>query len=289
MKASPVPFTVAGPASALAGEADGEGHPIVLVHGLTATRRYVVHGSRVLPRRGFRAIAYDARGHGSSEPAPAGDGYGYEALAADLGAVIAERAGDRRCVLAGHSMGAHTLTAQALAAPDRIAALVAIGPVFSGIPASDESLAYWDSLADGLARGGAEGFVAAYDHDLDPEWRETLLRITRDRLSLHEHPEAVAQALRDVPRSRPFGDLAELEFLDLPALVVASHDEADPGHPYAVAEAWAERLPRATLVSEQAGDVAARLAGRQAVARDRRLLRAPRGGRQAQRLDEPLI
>ena len=25
----------------------------------------------------------------------------------------------------------------------------------------------------------------------------------------------------------------------MPALVVASHDEADPGHPYAVAEAWA--------------------------------------------------
>ncbi len=253
MRTSPVPFTVAGPASGLAGEADGDGHPLVLLHGLTATRRYVVHGSRVLPRRGFRAIAYDARGHGSSEPAPAGAGYGYEELAADLGAVIAEQAGDRRCVLAGHSMGAHTLTAQALSAPDRVAALVAIGPVFRGTPASGESLAYWDSLADGLARGGVEGFVAAYDHDLDPEWRETLLRITRDRLSLHEHPEAVAQALRDVPRSSPFGDLAELEFLDLPALVVASHDEADPGHPYAVAEAWAERLPRATLVSEQPG------------------------------------
>ena len=34
------------------------------------------------------------------------------------------------------------------------------------------------------------------------------------------------------------------EPLDVPALVVASHDEADPGHPYAVAEAWAEALPR---------------------------------------------
>ena len=39
----------------------------------------------------------------------------------------------------------------------------------------------------------------------------------------------------------------------LPALVVASHDEADPGHPYAVAEAWAARLPRATLLSEEPG------------------------------------
>ena len=71
-----------------------------------------------------------------------------------------------------------------------------------------------------------------------------LLRITRERLERHRHPEAVAEALREVPRSRPFDDLGELEFLDVPALVVASDDEADPGHPYATAEAWAERLPR---------------------------------------------
>ena len=104
------------------------------------------------------------------------------------------------------------------------------------------------------AAASLDGFIAAYDRDLDPEWRDTLLRIARDRLSLHRHPEAVAQALREVPRSRPFGDLAELEFLDLPALVVASHDDADPGHPYAVAEEWAERIPNARLVSEAEGE-----------------------------------
>ena len=40
----------------------------------------------------------------------------------------------------------------------------------------------------------------------------------------------------------------------MPALVVASHDDADPGHPYAVAEEWAERLPQATLISEEPGE-----------------------------------
>jgi len=161
--------------------------------------------------------------------------------------------GGRRCVLVGHSMGAHTLTARALDAADRVAALVPIGPTFLGAAVNEEALSYWDRLADGLERGGVEGFIAAYDHDLDPRWRETLLRITRDRLAVHRHPEAVAQALREVPRSSPFEDLAELEFLDLPALVVASHDQADPGHPYAVAEAWAERMPRASLISEEPG------------------------------------
>jgi pimeloyl-ACP methyl ester carboxylesterase len=246
-------FSVQGPAGELRGDGEGEGPPIVLLHGLTATRRYVVHGSRTLPRRGYRTLAYDARGHGESDPAAQGSGYGYGELSADLAAVLDQQAQGRRCVLAGHSMGAHTLTALALADPDRVAALVIIGPVFLGNPVAEESMAYWDVLADGLASGGVDGFVAAYDEDLDPEWRDTLLRIARDRLGRHRHPEAVAQALREVPRSRPFEGLAELEFLELPALVVGSHDDADPGHPHAVAEAWAERLPQATLVSEQPG------------------------------------
>ena len=54
----------------LAGEEAGEGIPVVLLHGLTATRRYVVMGSRSLERSGHRVIAYDARGHGRSAPAP---------------------------------------------------------------------------------------------------------------------------------------------------------------------------------------------------------------------------
>jgi 3-oxoadipate enol-lactonase len=246
----PAPVSVSGPAGGLRGEEDGDGPAVVLLHGLTATRRYVLHGSRALPRRGYRTIAYDARGHGESDPAPS---YDYLDLSADLAAVVDERAEGRRVVLAGHSMGAHTLTARALADPDRVAALVIIGPVFLGNPVSEESMGYWYALADGLESGGVEGFIAAYDRDLDPEWRDTMLRITRDRLGRHTHPEAVAQALREVPRSRPFEDLAELEFLDVPALVVASHDEADPGHPRAVAEAWADRLPQATLIGEEPG------------------------------------
>ena len=59
--------------------------------------------------------------------------------------------------------------------------------------------------------------------------------------------------MRQVPRDVPFDGLSELEFLDLPALVVASHDEADPGHPHSVAEAYAARLPRARMISEEPG------------------------------------
>jgi 3-oxoadipate enol-lactonase len=251
----PRPLDVSSDGARLCGEEVGEGDPVVLLHGITATRRYVLHGSLALARRGYRQISYDARGHGESSPAPTGSGYGYEALSADLSAVVADRAPEARPVLVGHSMGCHTATAYALEHAGEVAALVLEGPVTLGLPASEETLAYWDSLADGLEEGGLEGFMEAYEAglDTDPAWTETAMRITRERMQLHRHPEALARALREVPRSLPFEGLAELEALDVPALVVASYDEADPGHPYAIAEAWAERLPRARLVSEEPG------------------------------------
>lgn len=252
--AGAAPFTV-GARPALRGERTGEGPPVVLLHGITATRRYVVHGSRRLERAGHRVIAYDARGHGESDPAPRTGDYGYPQLAADLGAVIAAQAGEGPVLLAGHSMGAHTALAYALANPGRVAGLVLIGPAYAGEVTAD-ALAYWDGLAAALEEGGIDGFLAYLDRHLgtDPAWRDSVLRFTRERMLRHRHLEAVVEALRAVPRSQPFGSLAELERLELPALVVASHDGADPGHPYEVARAYAEALPAARLISEAAGE-----------------------------------
>ncbi len=251
----PSRFEVGSAGVELSGEEVGEGAPVVLLHGLTATRRYVLHGSVALARRGYRLVSYDARGHGESSPAPEAGGYGYESLSGDLRAVVGERSGEARPVLAGHSMGCHTAVAHALVHADEVAALVLAGPVTLGIPTSDESLTYWDRLADGLEQGGVDGFMEAYEASLeaDPDWEETALRITRERMKLHRHPEGVVRALREVPRSLPFEGLDELETLDIPSLVVASYDEADPGHPYAIAEAWAERLPAGRLISEEPG------------------------------------
>jgi pimeloyl-ACP methyl ester carboxylesterase len=251
----PRELTVEADGVQLSGEAMGEGPPVVLAHGLTATRRYVLHGSKALARSGYRQFSYDARGHGASSPAPDAAAYGYQDLAADMGSVIGE-AGGGPVVLCGHSMGCHTAAAFALADPDRVAGLVLAAPVTLGLPPPEETLAYWDRLADGLAEGGVEGFMTAYEADLDvdAEWRERVLAITRERLSLHQHPGAVADALRAVSRSVPFEGLAELETLRVPALVVASHDEADPAHPYAIAEAWSEAIPGARLVSEEPGE-----------------------------------
>jgi pimeloyl-ACP methyl ester carboxylesterase len=224
----------------------------VLLHGLTATRRYVVMGSRTLERAGHRVIAYDARGHGRSTPAPDGR-YDYEHLAEDLERVL-DAADAPRALLAGASMGAHTAIRLALAHPERVAALAIITPAFEPErPAEREELARWDALAAGLREGGVEGFIAAYDLDAVPAaWRETVETVLRQRLGAHEHPGAVADALEAVPRSRPFEGIEQLGAIDVPTVVVGSRDEADPGHPLAVAERYAAAIPGARLVVEPA-------------------------------------
>jgi pimeloyl-ACP methyl ester carboxylesterase len=199
-------------------------------------------------------VAYDARGHGSSSPAPKPGAYTYDDLGRDLGSVL-DGMGLDRAVLAGASMGAHTALWLALRAPERVAGLVVITPGYDPATQDDpRRLARWDALADGLERGGVEGFLAAYGRPHVPErWQETVVTVIRQRMALHQHPEAVAQALRVVPRSRPFGGLEELRAIRVPVAVVASGDDADPGHPHALGEAYAASIPRARLITDEPG------------------------------------
>jgi len=249
--APPSPLAVARAGATLAGEVAGEGAPVLLLHGLTATRRYVVHGSRALERGGRRVLAYDSRGHGESDPAPDGD-YGYSRLAEDALAVL-DAAGHDRAVLVGQSMGAATAAAVALGAPERVAGLVAITPAHLGRPSAD--LARWDRLSEGLRRGGVEGFMEAYGTPRVPERQvAAVTTVIRQRLSRHRHPAAVADALRATPRSAAFDGVGALAGIAVPTLVVASRDEMDPEHPYAVAETWAGTVPGAEMVVEDPGE-----------------------------------
>ena len=76
----------------------------------------------------------------------------------------------------------------------------------------------------------------------------------RQRLSAHEYPDAVADALEQVPRSAPFEAWEDLQALELlPVIVVASRDEADPEHLYATGERYAEAIPGAELRTEGPG------------------------------------
>lgn len=249
----PVEFEVATEGSYVRGETLGEGGPdLFLCHGLSAARSYVVHGSKFLPRAGFCLNTYDARGHGESAPAPV---YDYEHLADDLEKVVEERRQDDQLVLGGHSMGCHAAVTLALRQPDQVDALILVGPVYTGA-GEDLDIGRWDERADALENGGPAEFARVIGERVTaaPDIKETIMRLAERRAALHLHPEAVAAALRQVPRSRPFVELDDLKALGMPVLVVASHDDADDGHPYAVAESYAAALPRAEMVSEEKGE-----------------------------------
>jgi pimeloyl-ACP methyl ester carboxylesterase len=237
-----------GGSVSLAGEQAGEGLPLVLLHGLTATRRNVVQGSRHLVRRGFRLVAYDARGHGASSPAPTPTAYEYRDLVGDLEAVLVELELER-AVLVGSSMGAATAMAFALDSPVRVPALVQITPGYTG--EARTAAAAWAEMADALERSGVEAFV-----DLaQPQgrWRDVAREATRQRMERHEHLLAVAAALRVVPFSPAWDGFGRLRQFEAPTLVVGSRDESDPLHPLAVAEEYARRLPNGELVVEEEG------------------------------------
>jgi pimeloyl-ACP methyl ester carboxylesterase len=240
-----------GESITLRGDELGKGPPILLLHGLSGTRRNVVQGSRHLARRGWRLIGYDARGHGDSDPAPDPSAYEYTDLGGDLEAVVAHF-GLERPVLAGSSMGAAAAMAWTLENPERVAALVQIMPAYAGDRAPGDE---WERLARALEEGGVEAFVEdAQPEDIPERWREVSREATRQRMERHRDLDAVAAALRVVPFSQPFENLETLEHLEVPTLVVGTRDEADGLHPLAVAQEYDRRLPRSELLVEDEGE-----------------------------------
>ena len=243
------PFEITRDGVVLAGERVGSGPPVLLLHGLTATRRYVVHGSRALERSGHTVIAYDARGHGEST---AGRAYDYDALIEDAIAVL-DGLGIRRAAVVGQSMGAATAAGLALTHPERVSALVLVTPAHLGAPSAD--LERWDRLATGLERGGPAGFLEALGPLGVPERWETAVRtVIQQRLERHRDPAAVATALREIPRTRAFDQIEALAAISVPTLVVGSRDRVDPDHPLAIAERYAGVIPNARLITEGASE-----------------------------------
>ncbi len=244
-------FSVEGGGVTLHGDDDGDGAAILLLHGLSATRRYVLHGSTALVREGYRLIAYDSRGHGESSPAPSPAAYDYATLTSDAMRVLDDR-GVERAVLVGMSMGAAVAASAALMYPNRVCALVAITPAHLGTRAADP--ARWQRLAAGLETGGADGFVNAYgDPGVPPTSLDLIRRVMRQRMSRHLSPSAVADALRHTTADAAFDGEDALCAITCPTLVIGSRDRLDPDHPMRTAERWAQLIPGAALMVEDDG------------------------------------
>jgi 3-oxoadipate enol-lactonase len=104
-------------------EVEGQGPPIVFIHGLGATSN-VWHAQRTALSKYYRVIVYDRSGSGRSRRA--GDGYSVEAWADELAGLL-DHLAVPAAVVVGHSLG--TMVAQRFAAKyaDRTRALVLAG------------------------------------------------------------------------------------------------------------------------------------------------------------------
>ncbi|MGI9084428.1 MAG: alpha/beta fold hydrolase [Aeromicrobium sp.] len=65
----------------------GDGRPVVLIHGWPLSGEAWSEQTSALTGAGYRAVAYDRRGFGDSDP---GDSYDYDALADDLDNVLTD-------------------------------------------------------------------------------------------------------------------------------------------------------------------------------------------------------
>ncbi|HEY5173920.1 MAG TPA: alpha/beta fold hydrolase, partial [Acidimicrobiia bacterium] len=99
--------------------------PIVLSHGVTLSVRTWFHQLEDLPKEGFRAIAFDHRGHGRSVLGE--EGHSLENLARDVKTVL-EGLDLHGAVLVGHSLGGVAVqsfvTRFAEVAAERVAGIV---------------------------------------------------------------------------------------------------------------------------------------------------------------------
>jgi 3-oxoadipate enol-lactonase len=141
----------------LAVDDGGDGPAVVLLHGLAGAKELWNETLAALRAAGFRAIAYDQRGHGRSPdvtpPWTIGD------LADDLRRVLDQR-GVRRAAIVGHSMGGRAMFSFALSSPERTWALVAVGAHSEAPrPPYDRVLL---RIREAAVRDGLSGFLRAF-------------------------------------------------------------------------------------------------------------------------------
>jgi pimeloyl-ACP methyl ester carboxylesterase len=101
---------------------EGEGEPIVLVHGFASNKEvnWVAPGwVATLTRAGRRAIALDNRGHGASSKLYEPADYDRAKMAEDVRALL-DHLGLARADVMGYSMGARITANLALAHPERL-------------------------------------------------------------------------------------------------------------------------------------------------------------------------
>jgi pimeloyl-ACP methyl ester carboxylesterase len=138
-------------------DVQGDGEPLLLHHGYTASRVNWEPAAALLRDR-YQVILMECRGTGDSEHTP--DGYSLEQYAADV-IGMADHLGLARFSFAGHSMGGGIGYVLALEHAERIERLILMASVpADGYPLPDQDAR--DFLVDRRRRGDRDSYMAEY-------------------------------------------------------------------------------------------------------------------------------
>jgi pimeloyl-ACP methyl ester carboxylesterase len=172
---------------------EGEGEPIVLVHGFASTKEVNwVHPSwtATLTRAGRRVIAADMRGHGASTKLYDPAAYHTSLMAEDMRALL-DHLGLGRADLMGYSMGARITAFLALAHPERVRSAILGGlgsRLVDGVGLSETIAAALEapSIAEVPDRQGRQFRAFAEQTGSDRRALAACIRGTRQTLSAQE-------------------------------------------------------------------------------------------------------
>jgi 2-succinyl-6-hydroxy-2,4-cyclohexadiene-1-carboxylate synthase len=205
-------------------EVDGQGPPLLLLHGFTGSARAWDELTRSL-RDQHTVIRVDALGHGLSAHPSDPARYRLEAASADLEAVL-DALGHTRVDLLGYSMGGRQALHLAVHSPQRINRLI-LESATPGVESTTERaarIAADEALAERIERQGVPVFV---DH-----WEQLPLlqlaahvpasvRQRQHQLRLRNDPLGLANSLRGAGTGRQEPLWSALPELRLPVTLVA--------------------------------------------------------------------
>lgn len=226
-------------------EDEGEGFPIVFVHGHTFDRTMWEYQVDALLDEGeYRTVIMDLRGHGLSEMPITG--YWPASYMQDLRALM-DHLAIQRAVLVGNSVGGSVVTHFALDYPARTAALVLAGSGGLGGPPQDpERIVMHKGMWEVTA---ARGYLAAIEEYWIPG---PLLRGARKRPEVNDRVKEMVrgysgQGFRDVRRSTDEPSRSA-EISQIRCLTLIIHGDLDTADVRSGADLAERTIPRAQHV-----------------------------------------
>ncbi len=226
-------------------EERGSGTAMVWAHGLGGTWQEWEGVMEFFQDR-YRVVAYDARGHGSSEKPDKPEVYSQDIMVEDMRDLM-DTLDINRAIVGGHSMGANVALNFAFRYPERCIGLIPVG-IGSGSSDREWWKEWWGHMADTAEKEG----IAAYVEEMKklPAWgvafADPKLGKPLTQAELSNSPIALTNIIRGIQRKRPsiFELAPKLEQLPVETLVVMSDGDA----PVAECSRFlVEHIPRATL------------------------------------------